>query len=494
MSAPLLITTVLLTAPQMSDALILDENKQLFLDDVPLASVEKVVRRIHPARKHPANPVLAPEQDLEGDLALLYGSVIEDQEGYRMWYLSGNGVHVAESEDGIAWTKPTLDRVTLDGRKTNIVIPRQGLEGGSQQIPYFYEMFGVFRDENEPDPARRYKMGFLSIHRNYEGPRQDPFHGSQRRGLGVATSPDGIEWTLADSWTTEAICDGGTHWMFDPRRQEYVLYGRTKYLSPEVKQAWKVEPFFGNVWGRAVARLESENFFDWDYEDPATAPVVMSPDLKDPPGTEIYSMHVLPYGSVYIGFVQVFYNRPDSCYLDIQLAVSRDSLHFERVGDRSPFIPVGKVGSWDRFNTSMANSPPVEVDDELRFYYSGRTYRHSPYQGPDKGEPGGWIGMASITKDRFVSLEASFDGGTILTKPLRITGDTLCLNATSDFGTLVVEVLGRDGQVLGVSKPIRKDELRIPVTWENEFELPGDQPVQLRMNLKNARLYAFWCE
>lgn len=494
MVSQLLLITSILTAPHTTEPFTLDERKQLFLDDVVVASMENVARRIHPARKHPKNPLVTPEEELEGKLALVYGSVIEDQGRYRMWYLSRHGVHLAESDDGIHWKKPMLDRVTLDGKKTNIVIPRQSLEGAPHKIPYFYEMFGVFHDDSEPDPAKRYKIGFLSIHRNYQGPRQDPFHRGQRRGLGVATSPDGIEWTLEDAWATEAICDGATHWMFDPERQKYVLYGRTKYLPPEVRDAWKDVPFFDRIWGRAVARVESKNFVDWNYEDPATAPVVMAPDLEDPPGTEIYSMHVLPYGSVYIGFVQVFYNRPDACYLEIQLAVSRDSIHFERVGDRSAFIPVGGVGTWDRFNNSLANSPPIEVDGELRFYYGGRTYRHSPYQGPDRGEIGGWIGMASIPKDRFVSLEASFDGGTILTKPLRIEGDTLYLNAKADFGSVSVEALGADGDVLAASQPIKKDGLEIPVDWKNGWTLPKHKPVQLRITLNNARLFAFWCE
>ena len=32
------------------------------------------------------------------------------------------------------------------------------------------------------------------------------------------------------------------------------------------------------------------------------------------------------------------------------LAVSRDGRRFERLSDRRPFIPVGQVGEWDRFN------------------------------------------------------------------------------------------------------------------------------------------------
>jgi len=114
-----------------------------------------------------------------------------------------------------------------------------------------------------------------------------------------------------------------------------------------------------------VARVESPDFIHWNITAPAEGPVVMTADTEDEPGTEVYSMLVFPYESVYIGLVQAFHNRPDKCHLDIQLAVSRDSIEFTRVGDRSAFLPCGPIGSWDRFNNSVANNPPIEVGDEL---------------------------------------------------------------------------------------------------------------------------------
>jgi len=37
----------------------------------------------------------------------------------------------------------------------------------------------------------------------------------------------------------------------------------------------------------------------------------MTADTEDEPGTEVYSILVFPYESVYIGLVQAFHNRPD---------------------------------------------------------------------------------------------------------------------------------------------------------------------------------------
>jgi len=289
--------------------------------------------------------------------------------------------------------------------------------------------------------------------------------------------------------------------MYDAALKKYVLFGRTLKTPPEIEAAWSRYDWYRNWYsGRAVGRLESSDFVHWNFTAPFASPVVMTADLDDKPGTEIYSVLVFPYESVYIGLVQTLLARPDAPAIDVQLAVSRDGVHFTRVGEgvlgggavsRLPFIPNGPVGSWDRFNQSLASNPPIAVGDELRFYYGGRTYRHSPYDGKDTGPRAGSIGLASIPRDRFVSLEASFDTGEIITKPLKLNGKRLHLNANSDFGEINVEALDASGQSIARSKPIARDSLDSLVEWEGG-EFTG--PVDLRITLKNACLYALWCE
>jgi hypothetical protein len=489
--------TALVSAPGAEAPLVLDSRKQLFLDDYLISSMTNVRRTVEQAQKFPGNPVLSRTASWESPLAIIYGSVIRDGKEFKMWYLSRNqsgyGVSYATSEDGIRWNKPRLDLTLVDGERSNVLFNKQTIWTGAEGLPYFQELFGVQRDDREPDPARRYKMGVLDIDWKYDGPDGLPGHKGQRRGLGVAGSPDGIHWKLIESWASTAILDGGTHWMFDPARDKYVLYGRTTKELPEVKAAWSTNEGF-QTWyaGRAVARLESADFVKWDFTRPLTAPVVMTADLQDPPITEIYSLKVFPYEGIYIGLVQVLHSAPEAGTLDVQLAVSRDSILFTRAGDRGTFIPLGPAGSWDRFNLSVANNDPIVAGDELRFYYSGRLYRHAPYSGPDKGVDRSSIGFATIKRDRFVALEASFDGGEIVTQPVKLKGPTLHLNAKCDFGEIVVEMLEAGGKVLGRSTPIQRDELDIPLKWSSEVEPPGG-PVTLRIKLKNARLFALWC-
>jgi hypothetical protein len=477
-------------------------QKQLFLDDYLVASATNIVRRIHPAEKSKSNPVIRRSEPWEDPFNILYGSVIRDGEKYKAWYKSGPGVSYAVSDDGIHWIKPPLDLVTINGAKTNLLFRKNSELQGSDGLPYYHELFGVHKDEREPDPSRRYKMGFLSIDWEYKGPREGRFRAGQRRGLGIAGSPDGIHWNLIDSFASEAICDGATHWMFDPALGKYVLYGRTLKTPPEIAAAWSKYDWY-RAWysGRAVGRLESSDFVHWNFTAPFTSPVVLTADLQDKPGTEIYSVLVFPYEGVYIGLVQTLLALPDVPAVDVQLAVSRDGVHFTRVGEgalggagplsRSPFIPNGPVGSWDRFNQSLASNPPIAAGDELRFYYGGRTYRHAPYEGKDTGPKAGSIGLATILRDRFVSLDASFDGGEMLTKPLKLKGKNLHLNANSDFGEINVEALDARGQTIAKSKPIQCDSLDTVVEWEQGKVTSA---VVLRITLKNACLYALWSD
>jgi hypothetical protein len=390
----------------------------------------------------------------------------------------------------------------IEGAKTNILFRRTSEAKGPAELPYFHELFGVHKDEREPDPSRRYKMGFLSIDWEYKGPREGRFRAGQRRGLGIAGSPDGIHWKLIDSFASEAICDGATHWMFDPALGKYALYGRTLQTPPEIEAAWSKHDWYKRWYsGRAVGRLESADFVKWNFTAPFSSPVVMTADLQDKPGTEIYSLLVFPYESVYIGLVQTFLALPDDPAVDVQLAVSRDGVHFTRVEDRAPgnpptttrtpFLTNGGIGEWDRFNQSLASNPPIVAGNELRFYYGGRTYRHAPYEGKDTGPRAGCIGLATIQRDRFVSLDASFDSGEIVTRPLKLNGTRLHLNANSEFGEINVAALDLAGNPIANAKPIRRDSLDSIVEWE-KGAARGD--VVLRIRLKNASLYALWSD
>ena len=465
-------------AQATTNALEIGGHEQLFLDDYVVARTENITRRINVAHKHP-DP-LVPADPWAGGLKVIFGTALRDgDEGrFKMWYYDTGNMAYATSRDGLRWKEPRFD-IFLRGYRspTNIVVYRpsmyskapEGVE--TKDFAPLREVCGVVKDPRDPDETRRYKAAFVSI----EG---------RRRGLGTAVSPDGIHWRVENGFATEGIRDI-SRFFWDETLKRFVLYGRVMLADQPPDSPWA-------KWGRgrAVARTASADFREWTKPQ-----LVLAADPQDPSNTETYSMSVFPYEGVYIGLVQMYY--ADREVLNFQLAVSRDGLTWTRVSPRDEFLPMGDVGSWDRFNVSLGNLPPVSVGDEWWFYYGARTVREHSYRGPDSGPRIGRIGLAKVRRGRLVSLEASFDGGTVVTKPLAIDGVQLSLNANARWGHIEVELLGADERPVPgwTARVERKDAIAIPVGFENGgFGPLRDRPVRFRFTLHNARLYGFRVE
>jgi hypothetical protein len=111
----------------------------------------------------------------------------------------------------------------------------------------------------------------------------------------------------------------------------------------------------------------------------------------------------------------------------------------------------------------------------------------------------GQLRRYTLRLDGFVSLNASLEGGTALTKPVVFDGNRLQINfATSAGGSLRVEVQDK------VGKPIPGftladchlqygDQLDRIVSWKSGTDVSqlAGKPVRLRFELKDADLYSF---
>lgn len=106
----------------------------------------------------------------------------------------------------------------------------------------------------------------------------------------------------------------------------------------------------------------------------------------------------------------------------------------------------------------------------------------------------GAVGAASIRLDRFASLQASFETGTVTTKELRVTGRTLHLNAKADAGEVTVRALSTGGDVLAVSSCVRGDSLDHEVRWQDGALPESGTPVRLQIGITNTELFAIWSE
>ncbi len=423
--------------------------KQLFVDDAVIASATGLKRTLHAVHKHPANPLVVADRPWEGKCVLLYGAVVRDPKTgkFRMWYLAW-GKHVglpsfichAESEDGLHWTKPSAGLHSFRGSKDNNIV----ITGITSNTTIIY-------DPRDPDSSRRYK-GVI-----------------RGRGTRGYTSPDGIRWRDVGVVLDQAYDSTSVQW--DPVGEQWIA-------SPKIFRDGK----------RARGYAESKDFLHW-----SDTYFMMTVDDRDLPGDQMYALSIFHYETVYLGLLRMFHTSSGA--VEIQLASSRNAKHWDR-RIRTPFIPTTpKEGAWDYGNNAPATNPPIRVGDELWFYYSGRSTHHDVV--PNTGA----IGLGTLRVDGFVSMDAGASEGVLTTKPLRLTGQTLCINADAAGGKLLVEVVGQDGDVVAPfstanCEPLTSDAIRHAVRWRGATDLASirDRIVRLRFRLVGAKLYAFWVQ
>jgi hypothetical protein len=508
---------------------IIPGRKQLFLDDFAVQEMSNLRRTMHQPVKRGA--VIRPDLPSDGTLVQIRCAPVwaPDEQVYKIIYTaytmddhSQIGPALAISKDGLRWEKPLLAKTRIRGTRQNnriVVDPK---------IRWPHNYFeNIVYDPDDPDSSRRYK-GLVGA----EGriPVVSPDCVNWRR-LDVATLPSGDESTLT--------------------------YDREKRRFLAMLKTW-------NQYGRASSISVSADFVHWskprflfgaDAEDQRLAPVFIRKVIADPglakplfvdpdPATgwkppkgnqptwraECYNMGVFPYEGIYIGMLMMYYptgtclparNNTDGFHL-IQLAMTRDLVHWIRLGDRQPFIgpsriDKGLVGVYDRIELCVTNRP-VEHGDELWFYYSGLKWRDAIYELNRDGTPrdpktlseqeladlkDGWGAacLAVLRRDGFISLDADEQGGYVLTRPLRLSGRNLFINAEAPAGEVSVELLDEKGRSISEFSrkrdvPVRGDAVRLPVKWRSGGDLTRlhGRTVRLKFHLERAKLYAFWTE
>ncbi|UCH35365.1 MAG: hypothetical protein JSV65_03165 [Armatimonadota bacterium] len=460
-----------------ADPLRIGRERQLFVDDYVIESMDGLRRTVHQWQKHPDNPVLRAEMPWEGGgtYALAYGSALFDEQEqlFKMWYWAphdgGEAMLYATSRDGVHWERPDLGLFEFHGSRDNNIC----VVSASGDM----ETYGCFKDLDDPDPARLYKA--LLWERVAPGTWGENDPPEKLGGVWTATSPDGIHWTKSRRPVVPHPPAGDTVGFLDSRADgRYV--GFVKIQTDR---------------GRSRAIMESDDFETWS--EPR---LIFASDDEDDQPCDVYNNTAFSYEGLYLGWLQMYYHHQDPYRrrLEVELIYSRDGREWHRMPGRESVLPVGPDGAWDRTNQSPANGRPIRVGDRLYMYYGGRTYYHPPYKG---GEGRCSIGLGTLRVDGFVSLDANPFGGTMTTKPVLLQGSRLYVNCASDWGHLRVEVLGEDGEPLpGCAREdcddIRADGVRLPVSWRGNADLGvlQDRPVRLRFHLQNARLYSFWVE
>ena len=499
-----------------------DFSTELFLDNKLIEVSPGVSRRLHRPKKHLLNPVVRCERWCEGNNIQPYTTMYDpDDKLFKMWaragsdwkskYLDGNAAYMLyfTSTDGVHWDKPDLGLMEIQGRRDHNIIFTSDSVAGTSSVRFQDKK--PFIVPTAPMTPQGKKAFFWGVNKNPK-PRNanEKFVAlaivqDHRAGAHIVTSPDGIHWSCANApfWQTPNDVSGKgddclMHLFYDQAKQKWVLYRR---IIPEFSERMIAndsdrERKAVDRYNRSYAYAESEDLEEWKNHQ-----FILSMDADDAADTELYQFGCHKFGQTYVGYMSVYYLRQPQP-IDIQLATSRDGIHYTRVCRSEAFIPSGTLGYYDYMAMACSQPEPIVVDDTVYIYYTAANFSHDANIGDtDAGTHKIGAALATFKRDRFASLETSrHDQGPcrLVTKPFTVRNPKLFLNAaTWSKGAIRVEALTRDWQPIpGFAEPqartIQGDALDHPVRWTENADLSKLMGTEIRLKfyLTRARIHA----
>jgi hypothetical protein len=501
-------------------------ERQLFLDDLLIESVENVCRTWHRPLKEPTGPLIVRDQPWEHVSYFscnTYHVLHDPQDGlFKCWYTdwykpeskpddiaigaSVKKILYAESEDGLRWRKPRFMLYPHAGEPTNVVIP---------------DAFNiaVLIDPHETDGNKRYK----ALHTRFVTGDRDT------SAVVAATSPDGIHWTQTRQRPVIGRSGARTedvlvlHYdefsrMFVLNTRHYDMQNVARNLANPVVGHF-TPPYYPLDWSRMAKRrvfqAESADLLHWTIPYPILTPEDGQDDLDE----TFYGMCQSTVGGLKIGFLNTFHYVANT--MCVQLVYSRDGKRWVHLNKRRPLLKPGGEGAWDAYMVTLP-CPPIEVGDELFFFHGGSSNHHDWWMtGAREGIPTAEatdpatvfyaLGLARLRRDGYASLDAgSIRPGILITRPFISGGTRLVVNARcKPGGSIAAEIADVYDQVLpGFSRaecdPFRGDAVSHAFTWQGRAAIPAgplehaeypkpeiERFRKIRFYMENTELYTF---
>ena len=430
-----------------------------------------------------------------------YGSVVEDQGKFRMWYVAMDEefknwpnvdptifrVAYAESSDGIHWVKPKLRLVDYRGSTQNNLI---------ELLPSPLGMINlkVIRDDVDPAPARRYKM---ILHTWSVGD-----DGKGGRGtLAPLVSADGFTWhpvknihplkgrlPISEMFLPEHHYEAGSglyqwqgmYYITGQSNSGHFQHGTTPYS------------------GREVLIHRSADFDHWEpsahvaflREGQSGKSFIYGEGEETHEGISVWNR-----GNVLLGLSGIWHGGKDwpDRTIDLGFVISNDGLHFREPLTEWVIFPRGPDGAWDQGGLIQGQGF-ANVGDQTYVYYGAWDPR------PEVAKVGyparGGVGLATLERDRFGSFSPRVSGA-----PADLTTTTIELADGSNpkffinadglgtDATLRVDLLDAREQPIPLASGdhaalIRANGLRTPVLFPNVPTLPA--AVRLRVSFDGS--------
>ena len=424
----------------------------------------------------------------DGDRFLIYyrGGHHPNSKAYKTNRNSWDTLCVAESKDGIHWTRPELGIVEFNGSTTNNLILDAAMVSDFGGSPAHT---AVFKDSN-PDcpPEERYKIVIV---------------GRKPKGLYLMVSGDGLRFKLKSEkpFATEGAFDS----------QNLMFWDSVGGVYREYHRAFDQGGYKGV---RGIMTAESK--IPTSFPKPQW--------LNYPSATEqaLYTNQIQPYfraPHIFMGFPMRYNDRgwsPSMTKLpgleERQFRAKQHPRYGTTVTDAA-FMTSRDGMTFHRWSEAFIRPGPARQDTWVygdNFIFWGMVPTKSHLRGaPDEislyATEGYWEGNATsfrrytIRMDGFVSAQAPFSGGKLLTKPFKFDGSQLEMNfSSSAAGTVRVELQDSAGKpipgfTLADCNDQFGDELERVVSWKGGADVGSlaGKTVQLLFELKDADLYAF---
>jgi len=466
---------------------------ELFVDDWMIDKLDGATLELqHPV---PQNDVFVADAPWEGNCSVIT-TLFHDGEVYRMYYRglmrdmqkplkrlpNGDGQHeyycCAVSDDGIHWQRPSFGLFEHEGSKENNIVAMGEKACG----------FAPMLDEN-PDCRADEKYKAIG--------------GRYRLGLFVWSSPDGVHWKLMQEEPIIPWVPNDANGRFDSVNLAFWDTLRKKYF--EFHRGYPNEL-------RTVMVSTSDDFLHWEG--------LQYIQLGDVEPQHLYTNSTMPYyraPHIFLAFPCRFMeNRQpvtphwDEGINDSLLMSSRDGLHFHRWDEA--FLRPGQNPTrwWQRNNYIGAGMLETKSSlpggrPELSFYSRENYYVGAGTHAPrDIGPEPCRFRRYTLRVDGFVSVNAPYRGGEMVTRPFIFSGKKLVVNfATSGAGSIRFELQDADGNplpgyTLDDSPELYGDELEQTASWiddapsnlTDDVSRHAGNPVRLRAVLKDADLFS----
>ena len=244
----------------------------------------------------------------------------------------------AESRDGIHWEKPSLGLVEFEGSRDNNI------------LMMYAHGTGVMMDEQELDPAKRYKLMTRVDYPGVPG------------FMAVSFSPDGIHWQELTRWPNHNPQADSHNFVFRDHTD-----GKFKLITRIWKNGMRVS-----------AMCESSDFINWS--EPVE--VLRGRGYEN----QVYSMPVFRCGKLFLGLASVFHegdmDAENFDCVDLELTLATNVKTFDFVAPDDPLIPRGAgrypTGAYDC--GCIYAAVPVEVDGTTYIYYMGGNGQHTNFR------------------------------------------------------------------------------------------------------------------